>query len=227
MPEILISTPYDCINVHSGSLQFDTKGNFFLDKKTEARVDLAVELYKKGQARLIIMNGGPGAITKTGGTEGVEEVVMPFLPPSTQLVHCHYMLARAREQGVPSTNIHVQPWSLDTVTEGFNTTVSLFTSLGIERDLYVSNQMHLPRVGIILRYMAPEIIHTGAPGVITAFDQHSQRAELEEKARQQLEKRFENITPGDIPAIEAHLRENYAHRFIIPTHERAGKYKPA
>ncbi|MFH0829778.1 MAG: YdcF family protein [Candidatus Aenigmatarchaeota archaeon] len=186
---------FDSIIVASNTLTPDRR----LSEECRMRVDKGIELYRRREAPLIIMNGGPGKFTEGG-----------FVPRWTRPVQCDVMKEYAVGRGVPFERIRIQDYSSDTVGEAYFSKEMLLVPMGLRNNIYVSSNYHLPRCKVIYDHILGDGFNTAFKGV-HIWGEHVSKAEVqatvdfEKKALAMFREQFGDTPRGDSAAIEEAL----------------------
>jgi len=202
---------FDSIIVASNTLTPDRR----LSEECRMRVDKGIELYRRREAPLIIMNGGPGKFIDGS-----------FVPRGTWPVQCGVMKEYAVSRGVPFERILIQDYSSDTVGEAYFSKEMLLDPFCLTKNIYVSSNYHLPRCREIYDHILGVGFKTDFKGVPVDIDNDPATLEFEKKALEMFREQFGGTPRGDSAAIEEALYSRHGIYSKIPEDKRLRFHRP-
>lgn len=199
----------DSIIVLSGLLTQDRRP----DEDLKQRIIKSVELFRKGIADSIIMNGGPGKIAKNGNRYS-------YIQRDSHPMACEVMRDYAISLGVPKSRILMQDYSSDTVGEAYFVKEMVLAPRGWKNNVIVTNKCHEKRARVIYDFILGPNYRTGFECIETDFDRNPEMQAKEKESLELFLKQFKGMKPGDSRAIERALYESHALYSKIPEKER-------
>jgi len=174
-----------------------------LSPETVSRVDKAAELYHKGAAKFMIMQGGPGAQLEGNWADRSTASTATWVPRGTRPVISDVMKAYAVTLGVPEERIFVQPYSCDNVGEAiFGYGMFLRPEeLDFTDNIIVTPNHNISRASKIYRKLIPSRHTFDFEGVDSPLDTDEITLETEKKNLAVFLKQFAGVTPGDLESM--------------------------
>ncbi len=224
-----IKTTKDALLVLSDTLMPSSlvPGRNVINRNTKRRVEKAVELYGKREARVLIMQGGPGVVVSKGNwaLHRSFETTAEWVPLGTRPVIADLMKTYAEHLGVPEDSIYVQPFSCDCVSEAIFA-YGMFLrqeARGWNNNIVVTSTFNVARVTEIYQHVLGQrftttVIGSSAEEPIFGDTKAIQQA-LEEKEAESLaafRRDFGDISPGDLGKLVERLYNQHPYFKDIP-----------
>lgn len=169
-----------------------------LTEESRLWVDTGLEIFAKGEANYIVMNGGPGRFS-----ERTEQGL--YVPRGTHPVHSEVMAQYAMQRGVPQEKIAIQDFSSDTVGESYFVKEMVLLANGFFKNIIVSSDYNMPRVEEIYKKILGDSFQTYYLGVPTTLaDTHEEEARVR-KSIETFRRQFGQVRDGDSATLEAVL----------------------
>jgi uncharacterized SAM-binding protein YcdF (DUF218 family) len=200
---------YDAIII----LSHELTPNRELNAESILRVDKGLELYHKGLAKFIIMNGGPGPFTKI-------TPMGKYVLRGTHPVQSEVMRDYAISKKIPKNNILIEDYPSDTVGEAYFVKEDILVQKNWKNIVIVTSTYHMPRVKVIYQKILGPLFNINFISLPVPADNDKTLRDLEKSKIKLFLEQFNHVKSGDSEMIEKILYTKHEMYSKIPLNER-------
>lgn len=190
-----------------------------LSRETETRVETAVDMYARGDANFILMQGGPGVVVQSGewGSRQTGNVQSYWVPLGSRPVISDQMKVYAQHLGVPEHRIFIQPHSCDNVGEAIFAYGMYLRpqELNWKNNFVVTSDYNVPRATEVYTHVLGSGFSTDVVGALSGKVEDLKILETERNNLKTFQEQFGDVPPGDLERLLATLYEKHPYYKII------------